>query len=113
MERRSAERSAENESIFRDANEALRAKRDELELVDGATPFFCECENEACRDLVFLSLDEYERVRAKSNRFFIVPGHDVTHSTIAEEHERYVVTEKVGEAGELAEEADPRRQAEV
>jgi len=38
------ERKAENEAIFRDANERIRAVRGEL-AIDGKTPFFCECED--------------------------------------------------------------------
>jgi hypothetical protein len=43
------ERKAQNEAIFRDANEEIEAVRAELTNVDGKTPFFCECEDPACR----------------------------------------------------------------
>jgi len=113
VERRSPERSAENEAIFRNANDALREKREELTSVADPTPFLCECESSSCRELVFLTLPEYEAIRARPNRFFIIPGHDITHSEIVEENERYAITEKVGEAGERAAELAPKPEAEV
>jgi hypothetical protein len=73
-------------------------------------PFICECATESCAVIVKLSLAEYEEVRSAPTRFFVAPGHQACEGvvTILEDHERYVVLEKEGPAGEVATGLDPR-----
>jgi len=55
--------------------------------------------------------EEYEAVRAGSDRFFVKPdeAHVVSEAEeVIERHERYWVVQKVGVAGELARRKDPR-----
>jgi hypothetical protein len=48
-------------------------------------------------------------VRSSGRRFIVVPGHvDAVAEKVVTEHDEYVVTEKLGEAGDLAEKLDPR-----
>jgi hypothetical protein len=101
------ERKAENEAIFRDANEAIAAARAELALIDGGTPFLCECEDAGCRELLRLELGEYEEVRRNSTAFLIAPGHPSSGEVVAE-HDSYLVVEKSGTAARVATETDPR-----
>jgi hypothetical protein len=101
------ERKAENEAIFREANERIRAIRTELS-IDGKTPFFCECDDTSCRELVLLELHEYEAVRAEPASFLIVPGHPHDSGPVVREHDTYVVVEKEGAARRIALETDPR-----
>ena len=101
------ERKAENEAIFRDANERIRAVRAEL-AIDGKTPFFCECEDPDCRELVRLDLHEYEAIRASPARFVIAPGHPHGSGPVVGEHDGYLVVEKEGAARRVAVETDPR-----
>jgi hypothetical protein len=42
----SAQRAAENESTFRELNEGLQQRADELELSGAPTPYLCECDDE-------------------------------------------------------------------
>src|SRR5215211_1486072 len=63
-----AARVAENESIFRRANEQLERRFRELE-AEGLTPFLCECGDGRCNQVIRLTLDEYERVRAHAAHF--------------------------------------------
>ncbi len=104
----SQERAAQNEVLFREANEKLGIKRQDLEL-GGATPFLCECGDSSCTELVRLSLEQYEHVRARANRFLVAPGHDEENARQVEEHDGYAIIEKVGLAGRIAEEENPRR----
>jgi hypothetical protein len=106
----SAERAAENESIFRDANERVEERLGELTLEEGRSPFLCECEDLHCREMVRLSREEYEAVRSRPNRFVIAPGHPYTEARVVSDRERFLVIEKIGRAGEVAEELDPRSQ---
>jgi len=105
---RSEERAAENESVFRDANERIEERLGELTVEDGRSPFLCECEDTACREVLRLTVEEYEAVRADPRRFIVAPGHPTTHAEIVERHDGFLVIEKLGEAGETAEELDPR-----
>jgi hypothetical protein len=104
----SAERKAQNEAIFRDANEEIEARRTELTSTEGKTPFFCECDDPACRDVVRLSVDEYESVRANPATFLIARDHDPSNERVVAEHESYVVVQKEGAARRVAVETDPR-----
>lgn len=57
---------------------------------------------------------EYEGVRANSRRFLVVPGHErcrvdgLIVAEITERNTRFTVLEKVGKAGDVAEELDAR-----
>jgi hypothetical protein len=104
------ERKAQNEAIFRDANEEIEAVRAELTLLDGKTPYFCECEDPACREILRLGREEYEAVRSSPTRFVIAPGHPDRSGRVVAEHDSYVVVEKRGAAAQVAVETDPRTQ---
>jgi len=52
---------------------------------------------------------EYEAVRANPRRFMVVAGHErLDAETVVERHPEYLVVEKLDQAGETAEENDPR-----
>ena len=100
-------RIAENQSRFREANEQIEAAADRMHLVD-PVPFLCECPRPECTQLLRLSLDEYEEIRQHPRRFLTAPGHhDIAvesgAAVLIEEIEgRYSIVEKVGIAGEIA-----------
>jgi hypothetical protein len=104
----SVERAARNEAVFRDANETIEARRDELSAVSGRTPFLCECADPYCKAAIPMSVDEYEHVREQPNRFALRPGHPTAEATVVAETDRYVVVEKGGVSRQVAEETDPR-----
>src|SRR3954453_12569091 len=105
------ERIARNDALFRDANERIKTFAVEIELRADPVPFICECADTRCQEIVRLSLDEYERVRSNPRWFINVPGHQVAAlgaATVVERNTEYVVVEKVGHAGEVAEELASR-----
>lgn len=108
-EEQAPQRTARNEAIFREVNEALKAGRWPGE--EGAPiAFRCECGRLGCSRLVELTSKEYERIRAHPRRFLVAPGHDGGRAeTAVGRHDHYVVVEKHDEAGRRAEETDPRR----
>jgi hypothetical protein len=56
-----------------------------------------------------LTLGEYEQVRADSNSFFVLPGHNVPDvEEIVREETAYVVVTKLGVGAAVAEKLDPR-----
>jgi hypothetical protein len=104
------ERIARNQSTFRDANERIEEAA-EKHALPGDVPFICECAEATCSQILLLSLDEYERIRANPRHFLVAPGHaeaagEAAH--IVEEHPTWVLAEKVGRAGEIAARLDPR-----
>ena len=103
-----AERVARNDATFRAANEQIKEKAEELQ-IDRLVPFLCECADPNCREIVTLPLGEYRDVRADSRHFLKLPGHERAaqgFAIVIAERDGYVIAEKVGRAGELAEEYD-------
>jgi len=108
------ERVARNQSRFRAANEGI--ERSAAELVPDAerVPFICECPDPTCAAVALLSTVDYEQVRSRGDWFFAVPGHEVCVvngeevARIAARHDAFTLMEKVGRAGEIAEQRDPR-----
>jgi hypothetical protein len=102
---------AENEAIFRDTNERIERRARELDFSE-AVPFLCECGQPECRQLLRLTLDQYEAVRGNGTHFFVVPGHESavdSAARVVERHDAYLVLEKTGIAGEVASRRDPRQ----
>ena len=100
-----AARMAENEAIFRDANEQIGARARELEF-EAPVPFLCECGDPACQEIARLSLDEYRDVRRDAVSFLVVPDHvevATASGSVVETHDGYVVVQKTGVAGDVAE----------
>ncbi len=108
MDSRTEEQLASNEAVFRDVNEAIESGRIPAE-VHETVAFRCECGELGCNDLIELTLGDYERVRAHPRRFLVTIGHQRDETaTIVESHRGYAVVEKRDQAGQLAEETDPR-----
>ena len=105
------ERQARNEALIREVNERIDAADKESASWDkeGLFEFFCECgRGGTCNVMVPLTLEEYERVRAQSDRFVLSPGHETDYlEHVVEQTERYVVVDKVPDAEPLVED-DPR-----
>ena len=101
------ERRALNENVFRQMNERLAQLGEEFG--DETVAFLCECSDPACSAELSIPISVYEAVRDHPRRFLIVPGHEREGvERVLEEHQEYLVVEKVGEAGEVADETDPR-----
>jgi hypothetical protein len=102
------ERIAENEVLFRAANERA-AQWEERHAEADAEPYYCECAHSECREKISLLEAEYEGVRADSTHFVLVPGHEIPDvETIVEEHEGWIVVEKNPETHHIVESRDER-----
>jgi hypothetical protein len=104
------ERAALNQSMWREINELALTKRQ-----DNATfkSFVCECAADTCTEEVALTLEEYEAVRRKPNRFFVRPGHffpdvELVVDDAGTDGTRYQVVDMIGEGALVAAEHDPR-----
>ena len=99
---------ARTQTLFREVNERMEEIGRDARLVDGE--LLCECANTDCAKPIPLTLTEYEAVRRIPTHFLVAPGHDVPAiERVVEANERYVVVEKLGEAGATAVRLDPRR----
>jgi hypothetical protein len=88
---------AQNEQIFRAANERLKDRLADLE-IEGMVPFVCECGDSDCLQTVELSLAQFDAIRVHGSRFFMLTGHeDLSTEDVIEQRDGYVITEK--EAG--------------
>ena len=102
-----AERRALNENAFREMNERLERLGEEFG--DDAVEFLCECADPACSAALAIQVSLYEAVRDQPRWFLVVPGHEREGvERVVQEHPGWLVIEKVGEAGEVAEDTDPR-----
>jgi hypothetical protein len=99
---------AANEAAFRDANEHIRAAEQRLEPPVARVPYICECDDVTCHELIPLTREEYEAVRADPTHFAIRPGHS-THGEVVAERDEYVVVRKIGAEGTVARVLDPRK----
>jgi hypothetical protein len=86
---------AENQDLFRRANQGFeRAIRGKVP-TEKPIPFLCECLDESCTSTVEITLPEYKQVRAHANRYVIVPGHPtIDGEHVLEENERRAIVEK-------------------
>ena len=107
----SAERKGQNEVTFRTANEDLERVARDLSGEDSSlVPFLCECPRPKCTRVVLLTIDEYEHVRAHARRGIAVHGHeDPEIERLVSENDRFIVTEKFGEAADVVEQENPRQ----
>jgi hypothetical protein len=107
MDSAGKQRIAMNEATFRKVNEGMEAGQS----ADGLLTFVCECGRLGCNQLIALTHDEYERLRASARRFAIVDGHEIPEvEHVVERSERYIVVEKAGHPeAEIVEHTNPRR----
>jgi hypothetical protein len=102
-----AVRSAKNEALFREVNNRILDAVDTVE--DEGLEVLCECSDSSCTQIFPITLDEYRAVRARGERFAMLADHeDPTLERVVERNDRFIVVEKLEEAGEVARDLDPQ-----
>jgi hypothetical protein len=102
------QRAARNEEIFRSVNARIEEGA-EMHGVATSLPYHCECGKSSCFETIELHPPDYERVASERYRFLVVPGHeDETIEAVVEQHEQYLVVEKIGEAREQLDRDHPQ-----
>jgi hypothetical protein len=100
-----AAKGARNQALWRHVNERIEAVMDDAQHPE----FICECASLDCTETLQLTIAEYEAVRESPRRFPVAPGHlYLEFERVVEQNDRYVIVEKFGKAGDLAEEFDAR-----
>ena len=99
------QRAARNEALFREVNENIAHLEERFGTTEAEPVFICECFNPDCTEqLASVDLEIYERAREDPRRFLVLPGHhDPRVEQVVESHDDYLIVEKTGEAGEVAE----------
>ncbi len=108
MDELTLERLARNQAMFREANQRIVAAAAEIGLSTPTVPFICECADPSCTQVLAVDLGDYEAIRRNARRFLHAPGHDDGLGEVVELHDGFVVVEKTGRAGAIAEETDAR-----
>jgi hypothetical protein len=97
-------RAARNQALFRAVNDKLETLNDAFEQMTDSLTIACECADVNCLEMLDIKPDDYRAVRAEPRRFVVVPGHvDPDIETTVGESNGYLVVEKTGTAGDLAE----------
>lgn len=74
------DRLIKNEQLIRDKNKNASIgikkyfKKDK-KATEVPLDFLCECSDINCKEHVKVSIDEYEKIHNRKNRFLIMPGH--------------------------------------
>jgi hypothetical protein len=103
-------RIADNEALFRSVNERVEEINETFASMTHAFDIVCECGNIECVDRISVEPQIYERVRADSASFFVVPGHELPEAEDVVEHaDTYAVVRKhPGIPQQIAAQQDPR-----
>lgn len=106
MEDVQARRLAQNETIFRQVNEHVRAAEERVQY--DYPSFICECSKIDCDQHISVPLVGYREVRESPAHFLVAVGHgDDRIEKVIESHDNYEVVEKVGPGRDVAEEKGP------
>lgn len=103
------QRAAMNQAVDRDANETVEDVAGAWDPPADPIDIRCECARADCREILRVSIAEYEAVRDDPRHFLVVPEHiDERIDRLLGYVRSYALIEKVGEGALVAEETDPR-----
>jgi hypothetical protein len=98
------QRAARNEALFREVNENIARLEDRHGTTATEAVYVCECANAGCAEQIAIDPETYRRVRTDARLFFVRPGHEDSQlERIVERNNEYLIVEKTGEAGRVAE----------
>src|SRR5688572_9002643 len=105
-------RAAENQSLFREVNERVEELNNSFEAFTQVGEWVCECAVETCVERIAMTMAEYRELRSDSNRFAVIPGHEIPDvERIVDRRGGYVVVSKIGVGAEVAAALDQRRKS--
>jgi hypothetical protein len=84
----------ENEVAFRALNERIKELESDWRSAEPMA-FVCECASPSCTAAVYLTIAEYDEVRADPNHLLVLPHHvDFEAERVVRSNSRYTVVEK-------------------
>jgi hypothetical protein len=106
---RRKDRIAQNEALHRAINERLAGWEERQATPAERHIFFCECGRDACDERLFITMSEYESLRADPMLFGVLPHHVIPDSErVVEQRDGYVIVEKDEDVRAIAEATDER-----
>jgi hypothetical protein len=99
------QRAARNQLLFREVNERI-ASLAERALLPEVAPIevTCECVDMSCTSTVQISLHEFAEIDRATNRFLVVPGHQLPDvEDVVERRDRFLIVAKRGAGADLVE----------
>jgi hypothetical protein len=109
MTTRRKEQIAHNESVFRSMNETLEEHVKRRRSASDLAGFVCECGDAECEAIIRLDLTTYEQIRADSQRFLVVPGHEIADAEdVVQREDGYLLVRKHEDVAPIAEAGDAR-----
>ena len=106
-------RAARNQVLFRAVNEKARALNEVFSAPTDRFRVACECADVSCIETLEIAPHEYLAIRAEPRRFAVRPGHVYPQiESVVGEGSGYVVVEKEGKPGEVAEALEPLARGE-
>jgi hypothetical protein len=98
------QRAARNEALFREVNENIARLEERHGTTTTEGVYVCECADASCAEQLTIDPATYRGVRGEPRLFFVRPGHEDSQlERVVERHPGYLIVEKTGEAGEVAE----------
>ena len=99
-----------NEALFRQVNEELEALDQFTRITDKTLGIVCECGDLLCQNRIEVPIPVYEDVRARSDLFLVIPGHEIpsTEEIVKTSDHYNVVRKREGVPAALADATDPR-----
>ena len=102
-------RAAQNQSLFREVNERLEVLADGSRPSSGMMTFACECADTSCIEQIYLSVSDYEAVRATPTHFAVRPSHVFPYvEDVVSKSDAYFVVEKRNAGPDFAAGRDSR-----
>ena len=101
------QRAARNESLFREVNQNIAQLEEQHGDTTTEPVFVCECANDGCTERLTVDPETYRRVRREPRHFLVLPGHqDPQIERVVETYPGYLIVEKTGAAGQVAEQTE-------
>jgi hypothetical protein len=100
-----------NEALFREVNERVEEVNRTFSTLTGSMDIMCECGDARCAQRISIPVADYERIRADSTLFAVVPGHEApdVEDVVDRQNGYDVVRKHIGDPSAIAEATDPRR----
>jgi hypothetical protein len=103
-----------NQSLFRAVNVEIETVNETFGQATETVAIACECADVKCIEMLEIAPDEYLAVRAEPRHFVVLSGHLYPEvERMVRELDGYVVVEKTGTAGDVAEKLRPDDTAEI
>ena len=98
------QRAARNEALFREVNQNIARLEERYGNTVTEPVYICECATADCTSQFPIEAETYRRVRENARIVFLLPGHENPKlERVVEEHRGYLIVEKTGQAGDVAE----------